>query len=113
MRVSCFAGRTAAPAGGPRQRRDPPLEQPELLAKFQIFLQHLLAPRREMSVVLPPVETDLLSLVDRANHQADTNREELDFRERHLDIARDNEALVEHTIENIDQPGAAAARTPC
>src|SRR6185295_16690068 len=112
-RVSVLAGRTATPAGGARQRRDPPFEQPELLPKFEIFLQHLLATRREMAVILPPVETNLLGLVDRADHQADADREELDLSERHLDVARDDEALVEHAIENVDQPGIAAGRSPC
>src|SRR5438552_7309473 len=37
-----FAGRTRAPAGGSRQRRDSPLEQPELLTQFEVFLHHLL-----------------------------------------------------------------------
>jgi hypothetical protein len=32
-----------APIGGAGQRRDPPFEQVKLLAKFEIFLQQLLA----------------------------------------------------------------------
>src|SRR6266571_3958852 len=66
-----------------------------------------------MTVVLPPVEANLFSLVDRTDQQANANREELDFSERHLDVARDNETLVEHAIENVDQPGIAAGGTPC
>ena len=31
--------------GAPRQRRDPPFEQPELLTKLEVLLQHLLAAR--------------------------------------------------------------------
>src|SRR4029079_16952719 len=108
-----FAGHTRAPAGGARQRRDPPFEQLKLLAKFKIFLQQLLASRREMTVVLPPVETDLLCLVDRADHLTDANRQELDFGQRHLDVACDHQALVEHTIENVHQPGIAAVGTSC
>src|SRR5712691_8395522 len=65
-----------------------------------------------MTVVLPPVEPNLFSLVDRTDQQANANRKELDFSERHLDVARDDETLVEHTIENVDQPGAAG-RCPC
>jgi uncharacterized protein YajQ (UPF0234 family) len=58
-----------------------------------------------MAIVFPPVETNLLRLVDRTNHQADADRQQLDFGERHFDIARNHESLVEDAVENVDQPG--------
>src|SRR5436190_8029417 len=61
-----------------------------------------------MMIVFPPVESDLLRLVDRTNQQPDADRQELDFRERDFDIARNHEPLVEHPIENIDEPGRSA-----
>src|SRR3954468_2729958 len=60
-----------------------------------------------MMVEFPPVETDLLGLVDLADQQADPDREEFDFRERDLDIAGDDEAFVENAVENVDEPGCA------
>src|SRR5215831_2565919 len=54
-------------------------------------------------IVLPPIEPDLFRLVDRANQQADPDREQLDFREGHLDVTSDHKTLVEHSVEHIDQ----------
>src|SRR5262245_49814766 len=96
-----------------RQRGDPALEPLHLLAQLQIFLQHLFAPRRKVPIVFPPVESDLLSLVDGTNHEADANREQLDFSEGDLDVAGHHEPFVEDAIENVNQPGTVAARTPC
>src|SRR6185436_111456 len=109
-RVSAIASASRA---GTRQGSNPAFEALHLLAQVQILLKHLFAPRREVTVVLPPIEADLLSLVDRTDHQADANREQLDFSERNLDVARHHEPLVEDAIENINQLGAATARTPC
>jgi hypothetical protein len=55
--------------------------------------------------VPPPIEPNLLCFVDRADQQANPNGQELDFRQGHLDIPRDHEPFVEHTIEQIDQGG--------
>ena len=52
---------------------------------------------------LPPVESDLLGLVDRANEKSNLYSEELDVGEVDLDVADDDEALVEHAIENVNQ----------
>jgi hypothetical protein len=45
----------------------------------------------------------LLRLVDRADKKADLNGEELDVGEVDLDVADYDEALVEHTIEDVDK----------
>jgi len=54
-------------------------------------------------IVLPPVEADLLGLVNRTDQQPNANREELDFRERHFDVAGDDEPFVQDPVEHIDQ----------
>ena len=56
-------------------------------------------------VEFPPVETDLLSFVDRADEEADADRQQLDFGERHLDIAGDDQPFVEHAIEDVNETG--------
>src|SRR4051812_751148 len=61
-----------------------------------------------MAIVLPPVQTNLLRLVDRTDHQSDPDGQEFDFGERHLDIAGDDQPFVEHAVENVDQPGITA-----
>src|SRR3982074_64392 len=60
-----------------------------------------------MMIVLPPVETNLLRLVDGTDQQPDPNREKLNLRERNLDIPRNDESLVENAIEDVDQAGRA------
>ena len=64
----------------------------------------------QVTIVLPPVEPDLLSLVDRANDQPDPDREELDFGERDLDISGDGESLVQHPVKHIDEGAGAMIR---
>src|SRR5262245_49136429 len=54
-------------------------------------------------IEFPPVEADLLGLVDRTDQQSNANREELDFRERHFDVARDDEALVQNAVQDVDE----------
>ena len=58
---------------------------------------------REIAVAFPPIETDRLGLVDRADDQPDADRQELDFGERDFDVSRDDEPLVQDAVENIDQ----------
>ena len=86
-----------------RQRRQLSLERADLLAQLVIFRRQGLLPRRQMMIVFPPVQTDLLGLVDRADEQADPDREQLDFGERHLDVAGHDEPLVQNPVENVDQ----------
>src|SRR3979411_1208121 len=56
-----------------------------------------------MVIEFPPVETDLLGFVDGTDQQSDPNCQELDFRERHFDVACDNEPLIEDAVENLDE----------
>ena len=62
---------------------------------------------RQVAVVPPPVEADLLRFVERTDEQPDANREQLDFGERHLDVAGNDQPLVEDPIENVHQSGGA------
>src|SRR5262245_8943389 len=87
----------------PHHRGQLTLERPHLLFELFILGRERLFARREMVIELPPVETDLLGLIDRADEEADADGQKLDFRERHLDIASDHEPLVENTIEDVDQ----------
>ena len=58
---------------------------------------------REPGITSPPVETDLLCLVDRADEQANVDGEELDVGEIDLDVAGDDESFVQHAVEDVDQ----------
>jgi hypothetical protein len=59
--------------------------------------------RAESRVGSPPVQSDLLGLVDRTDEKADLDGEQLDVGEIDLDVADNDEALVEHTIQYVDQ----------
>src|SRR5215510_1578490 len=61
-----------------------------------------------MMIVAPPVQPDLLGLVDRTDEQSDTDGKELDLCQRDLDIAGHHEALVQDPVEHLDQPGGAS-----
>src|SRR5688572_95617 len=102
--------RARATAGRLCQRRQPALEQAQLLAEFQVFLHDLLAARRQVPVVLPPIKTDGFRLVDRADHQANPDRQQLDFGQRNLDVPCYHQPLVEDAVENVDEPGVSTAR---
>ena len=60
-------------------------------------------PRAQSRVCPPPVHSDLLCLVNGADEKANLNGEELDVGEIDLDVADHDEALVEHTIEDVDE----------
>src|SRR5579864_4044680 len=86
------------------------LERGEPFSEGFVLLQkRLLVGSQQMVIMLPPIETDLFRLVNRADDEADPDRKELDLGERHLDVARHDESLVEHAIENIDQARASLA----
>src|SRR5262249_18072612 len=56
-----------------------------------------------MFVVFPPVQADLLGLVDRAHDQSDADREQFHLSEGDLDVARDREPFVQHAVEDVDE----------
>jgi hypothetical protein len=54
-------------------------------------------------IVLPPIHPDLLGFIDGAHQQADSNREQLNIRQRDTHVARDYQSFIENPIQNIDQ----------
>jgi len=58
--------------------------------------------RKGMTIVLPPVEPDLLRLGDGADDHPNAHCEELDLGDRDANVAGEGKALVEHAVENID-----------
>jgi hypothetical protein len=53
-------------------------------------------------IVLPPIHPDLLGFIDRAHQQADSDREQLNIRQRNTHVARDYQSFVENAIQNVD-----------
>src|SRR5262249_32724369 len=113
---SSLLGSEAAPPQRLRARRsgggageciDLSLELPHLPAQGLVLGRDALLAGGEMVVVLPPVEADLLGLVERADDEPNADREELDLGERDLDVPRDDETLVEDAVENVHEPRAA------
>jgi hypothetical protein len=60
-----------------------------------------------VAVVLPPIQADLLGLVDRADDEADAEGEKLDVGEGDLDVPCHDQALVEDQLEDVHEARAA------
>src|SRR5882672_1854195 len=84
------------------------LQPADLIAQRLVFGGKRFIAYRQMAVVLPPVEADLLRLVDRTDQQPDADGQQLHFRDGNFDVAGDDEAFVEDAIEHVDQATAAA-----
>src|SRR5207248_8265003 len=54
-------------------------------------------------IVFPPVHPDLLGFVYRAHQQTDSDREQLNIRQRNAHVARDYEYFIENAIQDIYQ----------
>src|SRR4051812_17288492 len=87
----------------PHQRGELPFQRPHLLFQFVVLRRERLLAWGKMMIELPPVETNLFGLVDRAHQQPDADGEELDFRQRDLDVARNDEAFVQDAIQDINK----------
>ena len=55
----------------------------------------------------PPVESNLLGFVDRADQETNLNREKFDVGKVDLDIADDDKTLVEHSVEDVNEAVSA------
>ena len=51
----------------------------------------------------PPVQSDLLRFIDRANEEPHLNGEELHVRQVDLDVTGDHQSFVQHAVEDLDQ----------
>src|SRR5687768_16374223 len=83
-------------------------EEADPLSELLVLVRQLVTSFGEVAIVPPPVEADLLRLVDGTHHQPYANRQQLDFGDRDLDVAGDDQAFVEHPIENADKAARAA-----
>src|SRR4051812_19508012 len=63
----------------------------------------VLLPTAECGIALPPVDADLLGLVDRGDHEPQLDRQQLDVEQVDLDVARDHDPLVEHPLEHVGE----------
>src|SRR5262249_4649648 len=76
-----------------------------LLKSLKAPLDALAPAAGEKRVVLPPVDSHLARLVGRGDEQAQPDRQELDVEQVDLDVARDDDALVEHALEHVGELG--------
>jgi len=53
--------------------------------------------------MLPPVQPDLLGLIDGADQQTDPDGQQLDIRESDTNITRNDQSFIEDAVENVDQ----------
>src|SRR5690606_21308815 len=59
--------------------------------------------RREVRIVPPPVQADLLGLVDRTDQKPDLDRQQFDVGQVDLDVTGDDESLVQDAIEDLHE----------
>src|SRR3954447_17515138 len=86
-----------------RQRLEPLLETAQALLQLLVLGLQLARVAREARVGLPPVDAHLLRLVDRGDEQPQLDREQLDVEQVDLDIAGDDDAFVEHALEDVGE----------
>src|SRR3954452_4385942 len=81
-----------------------PLELLEAIAQVAVLLDEL-APglARQGGIGLPPVDGHLARPVDRGDQEAQLDGQQLDVEQVDLDVPRDDDALVEHALEDVGQ----------
>src|SRR6185437_3182531 len=57
--------------------------------------------QRQVRIVFPPIEPNLLGLIHRANEQTNANRQQFHVRKRDPNVARDHQALVQDAVQNV------------
>jgi hypothetical protein len=62
-----------------------------------------------VTVVHPPIQADLACLVERTHDQPNPDGQQLDVGERDLDVAADEQPLVEDPVEDLDEAGRPGA----
>src|SRR5436190_5314136 len=89
----------------------PALEALDPLAQLAGFVAvAVLDPARrgqalQRRVALPPVDPHLLRPVDRRDEEAQLDRQQLDVEQVDLDVAGDDDALVEDPLEDVGEVG--------
>src|SRR5205085_9003656 len=90
--LSCLARRWRSRRGG--QLSDLAFEFGEALAQLHVLGFGAFGARRQVRVVAPPVQPDLLGLINRADEQSDLQRQQFDVGERELVVARAAQPLA-------------------
>src|SRR6476660_84800 len=75
----------------------------DLLAQGRVLQCQLAGAHGQAGVLPPPVEPDLLGLVDGTDQEPDADGQQLHLGERDPDVARHDEALVEDPVEHVDE----------
>src|SRR3954462_15293936 len=73
---------------------------------LQIAVGRLARPEAlQRGIALPPVDAHLSSALDGCDQQAQLDGQQLDVEQVDLDVAGDDDALVEHALEDVGQVG--------
>lgn len=62
---------------------------------------------RKIRIELPPIHSDLLSLIYGTNQQTNANRQQLDIGQRDAYVAGNYQPLIENAVQNVNQIGIA------
>lgn len=86
-----------------RESLERALDAFESLLELSRLKRRVTGRSRQARIAPPPVQTDLLCFINRANEEPDLNRQQLHIREIDLYVARDDKAFVEDAVEDVDQ----------
>src|SRR4051794_4179784 len=90
---------------------DGALELLDALAQLAVLMVELAAGlARQRRVGLPPVDPHLAGPVDGGDEQPQLDRQQLDVEEVDLDVTRDDDALVEHALEDVGEARGVVCR---
>ena len=80
-----------------------PFQRLEALAQPAVLVLQLAVPRGLGGIALPPVDPHLLGPVDRGHHEPQLDRQQLDVQQVDLDVAGDDDALVQDAFEDVGE----------
>jgi hypothetical protein len=57
---------------------------------------------RQVWIVLPPIQSNLLGFIDRTDQQPDPDGQQFHIGQRYPDVTRDHQTFIQNPIKNID-----------
>jgi len=82
---------------------------PVLLLKLTVARSPVKGAGAEPRISLPPVDANFPRRVERCDHEAQLDGEQLDVKQVDLNVARDHQPLVEHPLQDVAKVGRGAA----
>src|SRR3954454_12135555 len=89
----------------PVLQRQPGLQAIQTLSQHISLLLELPGSGGEPRIRLPPVDTDLLSLIDRRDKEANLERQDVYRRQRERNVTRNHDPFIEDSLQEVGKVG--------